>query len=212
MSKGKFVDLTGCRFGRLVVVERAENRGKNVCWHCRCDCGTNKIISTHVLRSGLSNSCGCLQREIASVYGHANATHGMTNTRIYQIWAALKARCFCPSNHRYADYGGRGITVCPEWAESFETFRDWALANGYSDDLTIDRKDNDGPYSPENCRWSSVKTQSNNRRSNVVLSYNGRTLTLAEWSEETGISYGTLHRRIQKGWSIERALTEPVNR
>lgn len=122
----------------------------------------------------------------------------------------MKDRCLNKKGRNYDGYGSRGITICPEWSESFETFQDWALANGYRDDLTIDRKDNYGPYSPDNCRWATGKEQANNRRSSRTIEHEGKVHTLKEWAEIAGMSLETLKYRIDSGWSIEDALTKPV--
>lgn len=157
----KAIDLTGQRFGRLTVLERAENKGAYVCWKCRCDCGIEKIIAGYCLKSGKTQSCGCLQIERTA---EAHTTHGKYHTRLHGIWTDMKARCNNPNRKAYKDYGGRGITVCEEWHNSFETFYEWAMANGYSDDLTIDRIDNDKGYSPDNCRWATMADQNKNKR------------------------------------------------
>lgn len=201
----KMIDLTGQRFGRLTVQRIAErDAAGRATWLCYCDCGDTATVAAYSLRSGRTKSCGCLRREnMRSVA----TSHGGSRTRLYNIWCALKERSNTQTASNYKDYGGRGITVCDEWLRSFEAFRDWALANGYRDNLSIDRKDNDGPYCPENCRWATEKQQSNNRRSNRVLTYNGETHTLAQWAELTGIKFSTLYMRLRRGWSAERALT-----
>lgn len=136
--------------------------------------------------------------------------HGDHKKRLYRIWIGMKYRCNNPNHSYYRDYGARGITVCGEW-EKYENFRDWALSNGYQNDLTIDRIDNDKGYSPENCRWITMKKQSNNRRTNRVIECNGEKHTLSEWSEIVGVCVGTLWDRLKNGWSTERALFEPVH-
>lgn len=138
--------------------------------------------------------------------------HGGKGTRIYRIWMKMRRRCSDPSEDNYLRYGGRGITVCDEWRDSFAAFRDWAIANGYADDLTIDRIDNDGNYEPSNCRWATRKTQQNNTRRNHYITANGLTLTVAEWSERTGIKYDTLQTRLKKGWNPEKAVSTPARR
>ncbi len=139
-------------------------------------------------------------------------THGGRHTRLYSIWAHMKERCLNPNSISYKNYGGRGITVCDEWKQDFAAFRGWAYANGYSDELEIDRIDNDGDYCPENCRWATRKAQTYNRRSNRYLEHNGRKQTVMEWAHETGISHKTLYDRLKSGWPVDRALTEPVRR
>lgn len=198
----KPIDLTGEKFGRLLVQERAENsREGRAQWLCKCDCGKLKVISGKSLREGKTKSCGCLHIETIT-------THGMSRTRLSQIWRDMKQRCQNVNNASYESYGGRGIAVCDEWQE-FVPFYNWAVANGYNDTLTIDRIDNDKGYSPDNCRWATQKEQANNRHSNNLITFMGETLTLTQWSEKTGMGCQTLYERIFiRGWSIEKALTQ----
>lgn len=200
----KTKDIKGERFGLLTVHERAgSDRLGNAMWRCTCECGGQSIVSTHNLKRGHTKSCGCLQKESVT-------THSGTGTRLYRIWEGMKRRCYEITHAHFKDYGGRGITVCDEWLRSFEAFRDWALANGYRDDLTIDRKDNDGPYSPDNCHWATHKAQQNNMRSNRAITYKGETRTLAQWAELAGINKKTLQYRLNNGWSVEQAITTPT--
>jgi len=136
--------------------------------------------------------------------------HGMARTRLYGIWRSMKKRCLLETHLHYRDYGGRGITICPEWMV-FENFADWALRSGYQDSLSIDRKDTNGPYKPDNCRWSTDSEQAHNKRSNHNLTFNGRTLPLRAWSRELGLNRETIKDRIyKKGMTVEQAFSMPV--
>ena len=134
----------------------------------------------------------------------------MKNKRLYNIWCLMKGRCYNMNHHRYGRYGARGIEVCDEWKNDFKSFEKWAMANGYRDDLTIDRIDNDGPYSPNNCRWATRKEQSNNSSNNHLISVNGEIYTASQLAEAYGIPRQTFYRRLQRGWDITKALCQPV--
>lgn len=201
-------DLTGQRFGHLVgIAPTPEDRSSFL---FRCDCGATKTIRKSAVASGLTVTCG------ACSYHHNNlsekhTTHGMSRTGFYEQYRGMIKRCTDPNAINFADYGGRGIAVCDEW-KRFEAFRDWAIASGWREGLTLDRIDNDGPYSPTNCRWVTSEAQQRNKRSNLMLEYRGETKTAVEWSEILGIPRKTLYERIRRGWSVEDALTKPVQK
>lgn len=210
----RLIDLTGQRFGELVVLERGESR-KSRCghprtmWVCRCDCGEQTVVDSNSLKRGSTVTCG---KHKSKNYILSRKTHGMSKTRIYKEWASIKNRCNNPNAIDYERYGGRGITVCKEWLDDFMNFYNWAMANGYRDDLTIDRINVDGNYEPSNCRWATNDVQVNNKRTNHFLQYNEKTQTIAQWSRETGIDKNTLISRVDRyGWSVKEALTTPPN-
>lgn len=204
---GKQIDCTGVKFGRATATKpNGKTKSGKTLWLCKCDCGNLFTADYYSLKSGHTKSCGCLQRYVAS---QTIRKHGQSSMRLYRIWAAMKSRCNNPHNIDFHNYGGRGIKVCQEWSESFETFRDWADANGYSEELTIDRIDNNKNYCPENCRWADMLTQHRNQRRNVLLTFQGVTKTRAEWSEICGLGSQAIRHRLERGWSVEKALTTP---
>lgn len=207
---GRFgADLNGQRFGRLVVVERIPGRSSSghARYLCRCDCGAETSVPGMRLRRGDTVSCGCYARERSR---DRATSHGMTKHRLFPTWVAMMARCYSPQNAAYPRYGGRGIIVCKEWHDvrRFIVDNDHLALPG----LSIDRHDNDGPYSPENVRWATRSEQSLNRRSNVRFTFQGRTQTIFEWAREVGIPPKTLWRRLRVlGWDIERSITTPID-
>ena len=199
-------NLLGQKFGMLTVIKRGENdKNNHTTWICKCDCGNIKQISANNLRTDKSKSCGCRVKESAR---KRFSTHGETKTRLYKIWAEMKSRCYNPYSTSYKNYGARGITVDVVWKDDFISFKNWAIENGYSDELTIDRIDVNGNYEPSNCRWATYEQQANNKRNNHLITYNNETHTIAEWSRITNIKYDTIERRINRSkWSVEKALT-----
>lgn len=204
----KKIDLTGKRFGKLVAVKSYYDQKKKITfWECECDCGNICNVRANRLIHGRTKSCGCLRKD-SNIKN--KTTHGMTKTRIYDIWSGMKKRCYNPTNNNYLYYGKRGIGVCEEWKGSFESFYDWAINNGYQENLSLDRIDNDKNYCPENCRWASIKEQNNNRGVSINITYNGKTQNLSEWCKELKLSYITVYQRITKyGYTFEEAITEP---
>ena len=195
----------GQKFGRWTVLEiskKIKGHG-NILVRCKCDCGTIKEISHYTLLNGKSVSCGCLRKELLS--NRENAHH-KTNTKLYQIHAAMKARCFSKNHKNYKQYGGRGITVCDEWKNDFMAFYNWAMSNGYKEGLTIDRIDVNGNYEPNNCRWVTRKEQANNTRKNCFIEYNNEKHTIAEWCDILGITYSKLFSRLRKGLPLDKCF------
>ena len=188
MSKSFRKDLIGQRFGRLTVIEFVPNDKPQSIWKCQCDCGNVKNFYANNLKGKKVTSCGCNYKK-----------HGLTYKRIYSIWASMKDRCLNPNNTHYDCYGGRGITVCNEWKNDVTVFYNWALTNGYADDLTIDRIDVNGNYEPLNCRWIGFKEQQTNRRNNIMVKYNNKIVCLKEVSKMSGIKWTTLFSRYKKG-------------
>lgn len=209
---GKFQDLSGNKYGRLLVISRAENSSDNrPQWFCKCDCGNTVVVRGYQLKRGRSKSCGCYHIEQAQKQGRAKATHHLSRTRLYNIWHDMIKRCYNKGHKGYQNYGGRGITICQEWLEDIATFYNWAMSNGYADDLTIDRIDYNGNYEPANCRWVSIKEQCNNTRKNHYITFNGETKTVSQWADALNIKAKTLLSRLNDyKWPIERALTEEV--
>lgn len=202
-------DLTGQRFGRLTVLYMDEDKvtpsGYRVhMWRCICDCGTEKTVRGKSLTGGVTRSCGCLAKELVGIRA---SKHNGFGTRLYAIWNSMRQRCN-NSNHRsYHNYGGRGISICSEW-DDFAVFREWAYNSGYNEhgkrgEFTLDRIDVDGDYTPENCKWSTMKEQSNNKRTTIYLEKDGEIHTLKDWADITGIKYETLWKRYHNGKSTD---------
>lgn len=194
-------------FGRLTVVKRAPNKGRRTAWVCECACGTTgRIVLASNLLGGTSQSCGCLRAERRH---RSNFKHGMAKTTEYAIWYGMRQRCLNPSADSYANYGGRGITICERWANSFNAFlADMGPRPGL--EYSIERVNNDLGYSKDNCVWDTWHAQNRNRRTNVLLTYNGKTQCAVDWARELHFPEHLVYVRIRWGWTIERALTTPV--
>ncbi len=199
---GQFVDIKGRRYGRLVALYPTDKRAKSgaVVWAFRCDCGMVKEISSGSVKSGMTKSCGCLEKP-----------HGMSQTRLYNIWVNMRQRCKNDGKPEHDNWGNRGISICDEWND-FLKFQSWALANGYQDTLTIDRVNNNKGYSPDNCRWASYKDQALNTRANRYIVINGESKTVRQWCEILkNVSPRTVYRRVREyGWTYEKAITTPA--
>jgi hypothetical protein len=209
---GKKLELTGQRFGRLVVIEKVVekcNKDRHVIWLCLCDCGGEVKVRGTDLKIGHTQSCGCLQREMT----RERATqHSLTGTPLYKVFDNMMLRCYSPISRGYKNYGGRGIKVCLAWREDRGMFFNWAENSGYKVGLQLDRINNNGNYCPENCRWVTRKENCNNKRNTIKLTLNGETFSLSRWSAEKGINYKTLKsRKCDYGWSDEETLTLPVD-
>lgn len=203
----KLIDLTGKRFNKLVVLERMPNGKKGrAYWKCQCDCGNTTIVSGGNLKNGGVKSCGCLRHQPSYI------VHNKSHTPLYGVWNNMKNRCTNIHDKSYKNYGGRGISICEEWKNSFQCFYDWSIKNGYKEGLTIERIDNDGNYCPENCKWIIKGEQVNNRRNNQFYTYQGKTQTLGQWCKELNLDYGRIHGRITYGnWTFERAISTPID-
>lgn len=198
----RFQNLTGLKFGRLTVISQAENRRRSTVWLCVCDCGTSKEIRAPQLKNGETQSCGCRHRELVTI-------HGCHNHELYATWMKMRARCERQNDRQFSNYGGRGIKICQRWSD-FDTFvRDMGPRPV---GMEVDRRDNDGDYTPENFRWATRTTQQRNTRKNRLLTVRGETRCLAAWSDIADINSGTIGERLRLGWSAEDAVFKPVRK
>jgi hypothetical protein len=202
------VDMMGWRFGRLVVTGRAEARNGRTQWRCSCDCGSECVVRAECLRAEVTKSCGCLSRERAA---EGNSTHGHSRvgkrTKAYHAWASMIKRCTNPHICNWSDYGGRGIVVCDRWRDFVAFHAD--MGEPPSPQHSLDRIEVDGNYEPGNCRWATPEDQASNRRTSVLLTMDGQTMTLEQWGRATGIKSKTISSRIKQGWTVEDALCTP---
>lgn len=204
----KALDLTGKKFGRLTVIERVENRKGRWFYKCQCECGNITVVSGNALTQGHTRSCGCTR--IKSII-EKSTTHGMSKTKIYGVWSAIKARCLNSLNKAYKNYGERGITMYPAWINDFQAFYDYVSKLPHFDEegYSLDRIDNDGNYEPNNIRWADRKTQSRNRRNRIIVEYNGEKMTLGEAAEKSNVEFGTLKHRLKRGETGEYLFRLP---
>lgn len=209
-NKNRVHDLTGKKFGKLEVIGIADTTTRKTYWICKCDCGNYKNVRADSLLCGAIKSCGCLKKQQDKINLIANHSHKQSGTRLYKIWQNLKKRCYNKHDARYHRYGGRGIKVCSEWEKKFVNFYNWAINNGYSEKLTIDRIDNDKDYMPENCRWVDIKTQCNNRCTNIKITIGNATKTLTEWCNIFELDYRKIFARYKRNEFI--SVDELFNR
>lgn len=206
-------NIVGQKFGRLTVIEqhgfsKPNKHGKrHAIWYCKCDCGNFIERTTDVLKRGKS-SCGCIQKENLENMAKKNTTHGMANTRLYGIYKGMMNRCYNENDIHFPAYGARGIAICQEWLNDRPKFFEWAFQNGYEENLTIERKDNNKGYCPENCCWIPKEFQPKNKRQNIMITYQGKTLCAEDWSKLTGINAQSIRWRYKHGWSVDRIFGE----
>lgn len=193
------IELSGRQFGRLTVLRYLFNSE----WACKCECGKECVVMTDKLKSGHTRSCGCLKRDAATKHNDANSAE-------HRAWISMRSRCNNPNDNAYHNYGGRGVKVSEAW-DDYSVFLA-EMGRKPHPKMQIDRKDNSKGYQPGNCQWATCKKNQNNKRSNRRVDFGGRTQTIAEWAEEIGINYRTLNNRINRGWPLARALTEPVTK
>ena len=191
-------DLSGLRVNNLVVKSFVGlDNDQKALWNCLCDCGNEVIFRSTFLTSGNALSCGCINK-------YKSVKH-KPQERLYIIWRNIKHRCYNQGDPSFNRYGGRGIVMCDSWRDNYQSFKSWSINNGYSDELTIDRIDNNGIYSPDNCRWVNRYVQNNNSSHNRIISFDGKSMTLSSWASYLGMSVSGLHKRLKK-WPIEKAL------
>lgn len=203
----KIQDLTGCKFGYLTVQSFAFIKNGRRWWNCVCSCGKETTSPTNLLTTGQKVSCGCYKKYVMSKFGERQTKHHFTNHPIYNTYQNMKARCLNKKHKAFKNYGGRGITICDEWLDNPQTFINWSLKNGWKEGLTLDRINVNKGYEPSNCRWATRQVQCNNTRRNVLVTFNGKTLTASEWSELNGWEKHLVSWRLRNGWSIKNALT-----
>lgn len=197
-------EFVGRKFGRLTVISKLGSNKRRTVWLCICDCGTFASADRNALNTGTKKSCGCWRHEHGKSRGLQNKKHGMATSSTYKSWRAMRTRCLNPRDEHWENYGGRGITICKRWMDSFENFLSDMGIRPHG--RTLDRININGNYEPENCRWSTPTEQSRNQRRNRVVSFNGETMCISAWGEKLGISHSAVTKRLAK-WPIWRALS-----
>lgn len=203
-------NLEGLKFGRITVISPSHVHNRTLMWNCICECGKKSVVISSSLSNGSTKSCGCLAAE-TRVKGRV--VHGRYRTIEYRSWRNMIDRCTYKKHKEYFNYGGRGIKICDSWMgeAGFQTFFN-DMGSRPSKKHSLDRINNEGGYCKDNCRWVTIKEQSRNKRSNVIIEYNGRSMCLTDWAVYLGISRILLATRINRKWSIERAFTQPVQK
>lgn len=209
---GAPIDLTGQKFGRLLVLELFQSGKGYRKWKCKCDCGNICYVPTKTLRNGTAKSCGCLKIELLK---KRVCKHSLSNTRLYKIWKNIKKRCYGNTPNLTKNYKDKGIKMCDEWKNDYITFYKWAMGNGYNPNskrgvCTLDRIDYKGNYEPSNCRWISIQQQQLNKCNNRNITFKNETHTISEWAKLLNIQPKTLEMRFLRGWSIDKALLTPL--
>lgn len=205
------MNLIGEKFNKLTVISKAPARTKGKCyWNCKCDCGNFKVVKTSDLIRGKTKSCGCLVNRTRMFPAYDNLPSEIKRV-LRTRYRSMLARCYNPKTNDFNIYGGKGITVCDEWKNSYKKFAAWALDSGFNPSLSIDREDPNGNYCPENCRWVTMKEQQNNRTNNSIYEYNGETKTISQLAEKYGINKNTLIWRLSKGMCIKDAIETPID-
>lgn len=197
------IDLTGNKYNRLTVISFGERRGSKNYWNCICQCGVKKLIESHALKSGHTQSCGCFAKENPN-----GLKHGLSGHKIYFVWNSMRERCCNANNAAYSNYGGRGIVVCDRWLD-FELFKEDML-DSYQEGLTLERRDTNGNYEKCNCYWENRKRQARNKRNNRIVTFNGITASLAEVCERLNVDERLIRRRLRDGWGLDKAIKTPV--
>lgn len=204
---GKFVDRTGLEYGSLTVTGREDagpaSKGRRVMWRCQCLCGNTVVVTGHALAAGDTKSCGCLRKQKV---GSINRSHALSRKPVYRSWQAMKSRCENPNDTHYANYGGRGISVCPEWSDSFERF--YLDMGDRPAGMTIDRRNNDLGYFKDNCRWATHSVQSNNKRTNIL--WNNESLSIKQLAERMNVPRTSLNKLLKRGMCVEDAVVHAV--
>ena len=211
----RFENLVGQKFNRLLVIEptNRRNSNRNMIWKCECDCGNITYVATSCLKSGHTKSCGCFFNyerlaELGRKVG-MKGKHYLSKTSIYRKYGNMIERCYRPKSISYNNYGGRGIKVCKEWRDKengFINFYNWSINNGYNENLTLDRINVNGNYCPENCRWTTLEQQANNKRICVYITYNNETLTVAQWSRKLNIKPYIIYRKNKQKWTLDKII------